>query len=44
MTSIMTLTDTAPAEARYVVVGLAATRQFGGDWLEATEVTLRVAE
>ncbi len=40
----LTLADTAPATARYVVVGVAATRQFGGDWLEAAEATLRVAE
>ncbi|HQF39925.1 MAG TPA: DUF4838 domain-containing protein [Opitutaceae bacterium] len=40
----MTLADTAPATARYVVVGLVATRQFDGDWLEAAEATLRVAE
>ncbi len=40
----LTLADTALAEARYVVVGLVATRQFDGDWLEAAEATLRVAE
>jgi len=40
----LTLADTAPATARYVVVGLVATRQFDGDWLEAAEATLRVAE
>ena len=34
----------APENAKYVVVGLSALRQFGGDWLEATGVSLRVAE
>lgn len=38
------LADTAPAQARQVVVGLRATRQFGDDWLEATGLSLRVAE
>jgi len=40
----LVLAASAPENAKYVVVGLSALRQFGGDWLEATGVSLRVAE
>lgn len=35
------LGDTAPTGAKYVVLGVAVTRQFGGDWAEATGLSLR---
>jgi len=40
----LVLADVAPENAKYVVIGVLAQRQFGGDWLEATGVSLRVAE
>jgi hypothetical protein len=40
----LALAANAPENAKYVVVGVAALRQFGGDWIEATGVSLRVAE
>ena len=40
----LVLADVAPATAKYVVFGVTAERQFGGDWLEAMRATLQVVE
>ncbi|MFT3828375.1 MAG: DUF4838 domain-containing protein [Opitutaceae bacterium] len=36
----LVLAETAPVRAKHVVIGVAALRQFGGDWLEAAEASL----
>ncbi|HLP07199.1 MAG TPA: DUF4838 domain-containing protein [Opitutaceae bacterium] len=36
----LVLADAAPERAKYVVLGVSALRQFGGDWLEAAEASL----
>jgi hypothetical protein len=40
----LVLADVAPDGARYVVVGVSALRQFGGDWLEVTGIALRAIQ
>ncbi len=40
----VTLADMAPRQAKYVVVGVTVTRQFGGDWAEVAGITLRAVQ